>query len=59
MVIHYNERADAFPVMKDGLNIHFKGTLLIKGIMMPQWMSSHSLVTLLNIKELNNEFLEV
>ena len=45
--------------MKDGLNIHFKGTLLIKGIMMPQWMSSHSLVKLLNIKELNNEFLEV
>lgn len=58
-VIHYNEIADDFSVMKDGLNIYFKGTHLIAGIMMPQWMSSHSLVKLLNIKDLNNEFLAI
>lgn len=32
-VIHYNEIADDFSVMKDGLNIYFKGTHLIAGIM--------------------------
>lgn len=53
--IHCNERADDFPIMKDGLNIRFKGMHLIAERMMSQWMLRHSLVKLLNLKDLKSE----
>lgn len=52
---HCNERADDFPIMKDGLNIHFKGMHLIAERMMSQWMLRHNLVKLLNLKDLKSE----